>query len=280
MTIKPEQEKTEEETGQGDSTKYVRYGIMIFIAVTGVCLAVYCKVKDPNLIDLLGVGFSGLAFGGVILTVLMQKEELELQRREMILTREEFKTQNRTFSRQRFENTFFQLLQKQTEITRNIILRDNGGTGIAAFKNIFDLFEGEVGNYIIQAMNQTGMRPDANRRDQIKHFELEAVVIKTRFKGMIDRYKNDLLHYYAHLKVMLEFVLHTKADVDKSRYVGFIRAQMSLYETLCLYYYGATDYGLKNKVKELLIESEILDGVDETLFVNQGDNTLYSKEKL
>jgi len=35
--------------------------------------------------------FSGLAFAGIIITILLQKEELELQRKELIETKNEFK---------------------------------------------------------------------------------------------------------------------------------------------------------------------------------------------
>ena len=56
--------------------------------------------------------FSGLAFSGLIITILMQREELALQREELGLTRkeisgqkEELKAQNETLTVQRFENT-------------------------------------------------------------------------------------------------------------------------------------------------------------------------------
>lgn len=47
--------------------------------------------------------FSGLAFAGLLTTLFMQRKELELQRKELRQTRE-------VFSVQRFENTFFGLL--------------------------------------------------------------------------------------------------------------------------------------------------------------------------
>lgn len=58
--------------------------------------------------------FSGLAFAGMIITLLQQKEELSLQRKELEDTRKELegqkeqqKTQNETLKYQRFETTFF-----------------------------------------------------------------------------------------------------------------------------------------------------------------------------
>src|SRR5689334_15440351 len=50
--------------------------------------------------------FSGLAFAGIIYTILLQREELGAQRKELKQTRKEFKIQNATLKQQRFENTF------------------------------------------------------------------------------------------------------------------------------------------------------------------------------
>jgi hypothetical protein len=71
--------------------------------------------------------FSGLAFAGLIITLLYQREELKLQREELQETRkelkgqrEEFEEQNKTMKRQRFENTFFNMLSLQQEIVANL----------------------------------------------------------------------------------------------------------------------------------------------------------------
>lgn len=57
--------------------------------------------------------FSGLAFGGVVVSLFLQREDLALQRQELKETREEFKQQN-------FESTFFNLLKNQQEISKRI----------------------------------------------------------------------------------------------------------------------------------------------------------------
>lgn len=57
--------------------------------------------------------FSGLAFGGVVVSLFMQRDDLALQRQELKETRDEFKQQN-------FESTFFNLLKNQQEISKRI----------------------------------------------------------------------------------------------------------------------------------------------------------------
>lgn len=63
--------------------------------------------------------FTGLAFAGVIITIFLQSQELGLQRdelkltrNELELTRNEFAKQNKTLKYQRFENTFFHLIDQ------------------------------------------------------------------------------------------------------------------------------------------------------------------------
>jgi hypothetical protein len=62
--------------------------------------------------------FSGMAFAGLIVAITMQRDELKLQREELEMTRGELKgqkeqlsAQNETMLQQKFENTFFHLLE-------------------------------------------------------------------------------------------------------------------------------------------------------------------------
>lgn len=71
--------------------------------------------------------FSALAFAGVIYAIFLQKDELSLQRQELKNTRKEiagqkreFQMQNKTLKHQRFENTFFQMLNLHQEIVRGL----------------------------------------------------------------------------------------------------------------------------------------------------------------
>ena len=73
--------------------------------------------------------FSGLAFVGVIFAIMLQSKELKLQRKELKFTRSELEgqklqleAQNTTLRKQNFENTFFELLRIQNEITNAIDL--------------------------------------------------------------------------------------------------------------------------------------------------------------
>ncbi|GAA5445405.1 hypothetical protein Misp06_03608 [Microbulbifer sp. NBRC 101763] len=71
--------------------------------------------------------FSGLAFAGLIYTIILQKNELGLQREELRLTRDEIKAQkkelqnqNLQLEHQNFEATFFQMTRLHNELLAEI----------------------------------------------------------------------------------------------------------------------------------------------------------------
>tara|TARA_B100000676_G_C18039941_1_gene824254 strand:- start:1074 stop:1550 length:477 start_codon:yes stop_codon:yes gene_type:complete len=51
--------------------------------------------------------FSGLAFAGIVITILLQRNELALQRAELMDTRKELSKHREVFELQSFESTFF-----------------------------------------------------------------------------------------------------------------------------------------------------------------------------
>ncbi len=101
--------------------------IIITILIIGLWVATYFILKDKpergTLGDMFGITnalFSGLALGGIIFTILLQKKELGYQRDELSETRKEFVIQNKTLKTQRFENTFFNLLSIHNSIVSSI----------------------------------------------------------------------------------------------------------------------------------------------------------------
>lgn len=91
--------------------------------------------------------FSGLAFGGIIVTILLQKEELKLQREELKLqrtemqeTRKEFIEQNRNLRIRRFENTFFNMVSIHHELVEALKSPDGKHTGRQVFMEIISIW--------------------------------------------------------------------------------------------------------------------------------------------
>src|SRR5688572_20161963 len=92
--------------------------------------------------------FSGLAFAGIILTILLQREELKAQREELILSRKELeltrgelagqkkelKKQNENLKHQRYNDTYLQLLNLHVNEVK--ALEYNGAAGVKVFEKL------------------------------------------------------------------------------------------------------------------------------------------------
>lgn len=224
--------------------------------------------------------FSGLAFAGLIATLLYQKEELKLQREELQQTREElkgqreeFEEQNKTLKRQRFENTFFNMLSLQQEITNNLFYQDekeNEQTitqhtykGREVFKEIYEnatvKYEG-----LIYPKN-TGLKLI------LKHNGYNA------YTAIADTTRFD--HYFRNLYRIFKYIDTTDLinDDERYEYACIVRSQLSDYELIMLFFNGLSDNG-KEKFKPLIEKYAILKNMRPDLLPSAGkEKTSYSE---
>lgn len=88
--------------------------------------------------------FSALAFTGMMITILLQREELGLQRQELSETRKEIKGQKEIFRIQSFNNSFYQLLDyyKHNLAAISVSVKDSEHkkTGIDALNFLLERF--------------------------------------------------------------------------------------------------------------------------------------------
>lgn len=125
------------ETDQNDKTEekdtsFIIISVVVTLVIIGFWLLTYYCLKDigsqergtfGDMFGSINALFSGLALAGIILTILLQRKELKLQREELQDTRKEFETQNETLKLQRFENTFFNILNLHHQIVAAIDYR-------------------------------------------------------------------------------------------------------------------------------------------------------------
>lgn len=184
--------------------------------------------------------FSGLALAGIILTILMQKQELKLQRDELSETRKEFATQNETLKLQRFENTFFNLLNLHHQIVNAI---DYGSYANKSFGGIMK------GGYERERIVINARDVFKNRYEPLKHqifkepSKYEQIYLKQYAEMQMD-----FGHYFRNLYRMIKLVNETDFFYDsknvnekqifqiKYKYTSIIRSQLSDYELAWLFY--------------------------------------------
>lgn len=279
-----------------------RLWIWIVVAIIGVLAAwglswwlinknIDCTTERGTFGDMFGAVnalFSGLAFAGLIVTLLYQKEELKLQREELAQTREElkgqreeFEEQNKTMKRQRFENTFFNMLSLQQEIVANLSFEyyvnpntcppnipaehfyHNSSKGLLRGREVFE------GMYKRAIIDYNGRRYADGLYNIFKNFgylTYSNIKATTRFD-----------HCFRHLYRIYKYVDTSDLITEEERYdyACIIRSQLSDYELVMLFYNCLTTNG-REKFKPLIEKYTIFNNLRTELLVNNQDVNAYS----
>lgn len=226
--------------------------------------------------------FSGFALAGIIYTIVLQKKELSLQREELEETRDEFKIQNITLKKQRFENTFFQLLALHNDIVENMNIEVFDGkyekrkffegalkqlkfksTNFEYYKYTFalKLSEEEI-NLFLDDKTQDHIflhRLDENERREIEKFtkdqylEFKSIGINNKeeyiqkdYLDFFTTYQDSLGHYFRNLYHIFKYVYFTDLIIEEEKrvYSNIVRAQLSSDELVLLFYNALTPINL------------------------------------
>ncbi len=226
--------------------------------------------------------FSGFALAGIIITILMQREELQLQRKELALTRKEFAQQNETMRLQRFENTFFNLLQLHHQIVQGIDYRYEKVPRKKAMSSV--LIPKEPKEVLIltgRDVFQFLYRNLAARLSKSPASSWEELYFKEYLLA-----QTDFGHYFRNLYRIVKLVDEaTFSDVEredyliKYRYTSILRAQLSDFETLWLFYNGVSRNGA-HKFKGLIEKYSLLKTIPINLLAHSEHFHLYESSAM
>lgn len=161
--------------------------------------------------------FTGLAFAGVIITVILQSQELSLQRQELRETRKEFRQQNLTLKYQRFENTFFNLIDQYRSL------------GKTAFPGrVIGMFNEQM---FREPLQFSEMQYAYNYNSRTSHDGKTNVSLSYEIQD----------EFGAHLRTfqsIVEFIYSKKKKVqNRKRYLRFFFAQLSNFELILFFYH-------------------------------------------
>lgn len=208
-------------------------GFAIIVLLWGIWWAgtIWVWGLDPTFakFDPLSALFSGLAFWGVIYAIFLQRDELALQRRELMLTRvevqgqkEQLKAQNATLQQQRFEDTFFSLLNLHTSLVKEIEIWSNTGRNIRGRECFGELWKELRSIYTDRIVPVKVGRP------------YNEVCLIT-YREFSNSRQADVGHYFRTMYNIIKFV-HTSDNDNKQVYINILRAQLSDAELLLLFY--------------------------------------------
>lgn len=188
--------------------------------------------------------FSGLAFAGIIISIILQSRELKETRKELQGQKEQFQIQNTSLKRQVFENTFFQLLYLHNEITSAISIRaglmQDGQEvrGRAAITAMFTIFAKQEHH----RMFPEPPRPTTRKADYELFHQL---------------HHDQIGHYFRNVYQIIKFVNESSVD-NKAFYASLLRAQLSSDELALLYFNCISDFGTK-RFKPLVEQYSLLE---------------------
>lgn len=190
--------------------------------------------------------FSALAFTGMIITILLQKEELGLQRKELADTRQEIAAQKEILRTQSFNDNFYRLLDYYKDNLSQVVVLDKENnqqiTGVSALKYLLDKF--------------------SEKQQEYKHYynPHDAQLMKVFEYHLFMDVQQILMKQGRYLRTLqsLLSLVEERLDDDKNLYWNIIESQLTVHEVKYIFYHTLinSDEGLGRLVKcSGLIES-------------------------
>lgn len=229
---------------------------------------------------------SALAFAGMIVAFILQRYELRLQRKELEAQRKEFETQNSTLKLQRFENTFFNMMELQQQIVNDLnatiyikewIEEDAPDpTKGMIRKQVTHEYTYRGRNLFLHAFNQTEHQIETNIKGKYATVEGMRSVLQAKGLAWYDEYHTASYfdHYFRHFYRILKFVKQNSDWLtfdEQYKYTSMLRGTLSRYELVWLYYNGLSENGYE-KLKPLMEEYSMLKSLRPELLTLNKDN--------
>ena len=279
-------------------TGFIIISIVVTVVIIGLWYLTYYLLKDVaetkrgtfgDMFGSVNALFSGLALAGIILTILLQRKELKLQREELRDTRTEFETQNETLKLQRFENTFFSILNLHHQIVAAIDYRYYkskekertlyGGHGMLSTKPEDKEAVTITGRNVFRHrynLMLADLKKDPENYEEIylEHYETA---------------QTDFGHYFRNLYRMIKLVDQTDFFYDsakvsedeifkiKYRYTSIIRSQISDFELLWIFYNCLSENGI-DKFKPYIEQYSFFKNIPSNLVAKKDHLSLYDNK--
>jgi len=212
---------------------------------------------------------SFVTFMALLVTIVLQQTELADTRKELAASTQALEAQLKSLDRQNFESTFFQMLSLHNTIVSSIDLtgvqksssRTNSrGRARTLGRDCFKYF---FANYR-DAYEAAYRISDQRRR------------LQKAYDEFWDRRQQDLAHYYRYLYNVLRFVHDYEGIEDKHRYVKLLRAQLSDFELVLLFYTAVNENGIN--YWKYIHEFALFDNLPTRLLIDEAHKELYSPQ--
>ncbi|MGZ8135886.1 MAG: putative phage abortive infection protein [Methylococcaceae bacterium] len=164
--------------------------------------------------------FSGLAFAGLIWTILLQREDLSRQRNE--------------FFKLNFENSLFFLLKSHKEITLQV--NCNNISGVNAFEMLYEQFSMDY---------RSALKKTWANEENIPKKDKDRLKIAGAYLECFGFEENQPRQYMKSVFYIISYIHNAKHETRQ--YIDLLQSQLSDFELLLIFYYCLSDKGLKYK---------------------------------
>lgn len=206
--------------------------------------------------------FSGLAFAGIIYTIYQQGTELRLQRKELKMQREEVAKTNKALEEQiktaeiqRFENTFFNMIDLHNNLVKDLAVTVQDVDTWVQPKEFEKIYTGkEAFSYLYNEFKdtETRMKEIANQEniDAVQFYGFRPEAMGDSYDSFFKKTEKKIQPYYKNLFNLIS-IIHEKdqvEDEEKKYYLRILESQLSPDELLMLFYRTMTKGGRQMRI--------------------------------
>jgi hypothetical protein len=167
---------------------------------------------------------------GVLLTLILQKDELNLTREELSRSADALENQIKALNQQRFESTFFQMLLAYNTVLESIEKSQSSGAVVKGRARLQELYRSFLWEFVYRDVPEA----QRNNRDIVRSF----------YDAFYEENRHELGHYYRYLYNFIKYTNNTNTD-NKQTYIKLIKSQLSDQELAMLYYNCLSEKGEK-----------------------------------
>ncbi len=195
-----------------------------------------------------------LSFMALLFTIILQQREIHGAKEDAKELERQRRADRLSGERMQFENTFFQMVSIHNTIVNSIDVDRGPSKNQLRGRECFKHFRDEM-----QTFYDADPSTDELKKSLAAHDHL--------WKS----YQNDLAHYYRYLYNIIRFI--NESDVNKTRYIRILRAQLSDFELLVLFYNGL--FPLAVKFKEYVEFFTLFDNLPKDLLFDRSHDQFY-----
>lgn len=202
------------------------------------------------------------------LEIMFSQLEVKYTRLELNGQKEQMIEQNETLKLQKFENTFFQLLTLFNSIVNSLDLRKSRSSSevFSTGRDCFEVFYKRLLNYL-------NVRCQSHPGFNFENAKIDVTILA--YEDLYSKDKSDMSHYFRTLYHIIKLVDQANIE-NKSQYTSIVRAQLSSYEQIILFYNCLHDNG-NEKFKPLIERYAIFKNIDHSLIINKDHLSCYEK---